>query len=129
MNYSSVSYKGLLTKVIFLVYICTKRETDVDNSCVCMYVQCNMIGRLERNHLMLHVIGPINHIETFLYKTFRILITKFLLLRYKMVWLSCTSYGSNPPRLVGALGIVLLGPSAEIARTICIIICFMDTVI
>lgn len=47
----------------------------------------------------------------------RILIIKFLLLRYKMVWLSCTSYGSNPPRLVGALGIVLLGPSAEIART------------
>lgn len=88
-----------------------------------------MIGWLERNYLMLYVIGLIIYIKIFFYKIFRILIIKFLFLRYKMVWLSCILYGSNFLCLVGVLGIVLLGLLVEIVRIICIIIYFMDIVI
>lgn len=44
MNYSFVSYKGFLMKVIFFVYICIKWEMDVDNFCVCMYNVIWLVG-------------------------------------------------------------------------------------
>lgn len=88
-----------------------------------------MIGWLERNYLMLYVIGLIIYIKIFFYKIFRILKIKFLFLRYKMVWLSCILYESNFLCLVGVLGIVLLGLLVEIVKIICIIIYFMYVVI